>query len=224
MSLRSATGAVFRRELQLFAKRKSDWANPLVFFLIVCALFPFAVGSESERLKLIGIGVIFVGALLAAMLSLPRLFDEDARDGSLELILTASEPLAALILARVAALSLALGVALAAVTPVFALFYALPLDVAGMLAASVLMAVPTLLLIGAIAAALLVSARGGAILTAVLVLPLTVPTLIFGAGAALKVLYGESPVAELALQAAFMLLALALCPMAAAAALKISTD
>ena len=66
MSLRGATGAVFRRELQLFAKRKSDWANPLVFFLIVCALFPFAVGSESERLKLIGIGVIFVGALLAA--------------------------------------------------------------------------------------------------------------------------------------------------------------
>ena len=118
MSLRGATGAVFRRELQLFAKRKSDWANPLVFFLIVCALFPFAVGSESERLKLIGIGVIFVGALLAAMLSLPRLFDEDARDGSLELMLTSTEPLAALILARVAALSLALGVALAAVTPV----------------------------------------------------------------------------------------------------------
>ena len=224
MSLRGATGAVFRRELQLFAKRKSDWANPLVFFLIVCALFPFAVGSESERLKLIGIGVIFVGALLAAMLSLPRLFDEDARDGSLELMLTSTEPLAALIPARVAALSLALGVALAAVTPVFALFYALPFDVAGMLALSVLMAVPTLLLIGAIAAALLVSARGGAILTAVLVLPLTVPTLIFGAGAALKVLYGESPMAELALQGAFMLLALALCPLAAAAALRISTD
>ena len=224
MSLRGATGAVFRRELQLFAKRKSDWANPLVFFLIVCALFPFAVGSESERLKLIGIGVIFVGALLAAMLSLPRLFDEDARDGSLELMLPSTEPLAALILARVAALSLALGVALAAVTPVFALFYALPFDVAGMLALSVLMAVPTLLLIGAIAAALLVSARGGAILTAVLVLPLTVPTLIFGAGAALKVLYGESPMAELALQGAFMLLALALCPLAAAAALRISTD
>jgi len=117
-----------------------------------------------------------------------------------------------------------LGVALAAVTPVFALFYALPFDVAGMLALSVLMAVPTLLLIGAIAAALLVSARGGAILTAVLVLPLTVPTLIFGAGAALKVLYGESPMAELALQGAFMLLALALCPLAAAAALRISTD
>ena len=77
---------------------------------------------------------------------------------------------------------------------------------------------------GSIAAALLVSARGGAILTAVLVLPLTIPTLIFGAGAALKVLYGESPAAELALQAAFMLLALALCPLAAAAALKISTD
>jgi heme exporter protein B len=113
-------------------------------------------------------------------------------------MLTSPEPLAALILARVAALSLALGVALAVVTPVFALFYALPFDVAGMLALTVAMAVPTLLLVGSIAAALLVSARGGAILTAVLVLPLTIPTLIFGAGAALKVFYGESPMAELA--------------------------
>ena len=224
MSLRAATVAVFRREMQLFARRKSDWANPIVFFLIVCSLFPFAVGSESEKLKLIGIGVIFVGALLSAMLSLPRLFEEDARDGSLELLLTSCEPLAVLILARIAALSVGLGVALTVATPVFALFYALPFEVAGMLAISVAMAVPTLLLIGAIAAALLVSARGGAILTAVLVLPLTIPTLIFGAGAALKVLYGESPVAELALQGAFLLLALALCPLAAAAALKISTD
>ena len=224
MSLRVATVAVFRREMQLFARRKSDWANPIVFFLIVCSLFPFAVGSESEKLKLIGIGVIFVGALLSAMLSLPRLFEEDARDGSLELMLASSEPLAVLILARIAALSLGLGAALTIATPVFALFYALPFEVAGMLAVSVALAVPTLLLIGAIAAALLVSARGGAILTAVLVLPLTIPTLIFGAGTALKVLYGESPAAELALQAAFMLLALALCPLAAAAALKISTD
>jgi len=158
------------------------------------------------------------------MTPMPRLFDEDARDGSLELLLTSPEPLAVLILARVAALSLALGLALAVVSPVFALFYALPGDVAAMLALTVAMAVPTLLLVGAIAAALLVSARGGAILTAVLVLPLTIPTLIFGAGAALRVLYGESPAAELALQAAFMLLALALCPLAAAAALKISTD
>ena len=224
MSLHTASAAVFRRELQLFARRKSDWANPIVFFLIVCSLFPFAVGSESEKLKLIGVGVIFVGALLAAMLSLPRLFEEDARDGSLELLLTSGEPLAVLILARVAALSLGLGVALAVATPLFALFYALPFVAAGVLALSVAMAVPTLLLIGAIAAALLVSARGGAILTAVLVLPLTIPTLIFGAGAALKVLYGESPLAELALQAAFLLVALALCPLAAATALKISTD
>ena len=224
MSLTRATTAVFRRELQLFARRKSDWANPLMFFLIVCSLFPFAVGSESEKLKAIGIGVIFVGALLAAMLSLPRLFDEDARDGSLEILLTSPEPLAALILARVAALALVLTLALALVTPVFALFYALPFAVAAMLALTVAIAVPTLLLVGSIAAALLVSARGGAILTAVLVLPLTIPTLIFGAGAALKVFYGESPAAELALQAAFMLFALALCPLAAAAALKISTD
>jgi heme exporter protein B len=224
VSLARATTAVFRRELQLYARRKSDWANPLMFFLIVCSLFPFAVGSESERLKTIGIGVIFVGALLAAMLSLPRLFDEDARDGSLELLLTSPEPLAALILARVAAISMALGVALAAVTPLFALFYALPLEVAAMLAVNVLLAVPTLLLVGSIAAALLVAARGGAVLTAVLVLPLTIPTLIFGAGAALNVFRGESPLPELALQAAFFLVALALCPLAAAAALKISTD
>jgi heme exporter protein B len=224
VSLRRAMGAVIRREFQLFARRKSDWANPLMFFLIVCSLFPFAVGSESERLQLIGVGVIFVGALLATLLALPRLFDEDARDGSLELMLSSSEPLAALILARVIALAIGIGFPLVAAAPIFSLFYALPANVAAMLALNVAMAVPTLLLIGAIAAALLVTARGGAILTAVLVLPLTIPALIFGAGAALKVFYGESPAAELALQAAYLLFALALSPLAAAAALKISTD
>jgi heme exporter protein B len=139
-------------------------------------------------------------------------------------LLTSREPLAALIFARVAAVSVALAIPLAIATPVFSLFYALPIDVALTLAASVMLAVPTLILIGAIASALLVSARGGAILTAVLVLPLTIPTLIFGAGAALKVLFGESPAAEFALQAAYGLFALALCPLAAAAALRISTD
>ncbi|TAG80986.1 MAG: heme exporter protein CcmB [Burkholderiales bacterium] len=224
MSLRVAAQAVFRREITLFARRRSDWANPLMFFLIVTSIFPFAVGSESERLRLIGIGVLFVGALLAAMLALPRLFDEDAKDGSLEHLLTSPEPLAVLILARVAAISLALALPLALATPAFALFYALPSEVASILALTVVLAVPTLILIGAIASALLVAARGGAILTAVLVLPLTIPTLIFGAGAALKVLSGESPAAELALQAAYFLFALALCPLAAAAALRISTD
>ena len=98
MSLRLAAGAVFRRELQLFARRKSDWANPLMFFLIVLTV-SVCGGSESERLKLIGIGVIFVGALLAAMLSLPRLFDEDAAMARWN-CLTSPEPLAVLILAR----------------------------------------------------------------------------------------------------------------------------
>lgn len=224
MSLSIAMKAVFVREMTLFARRKSDWANPLMFFLIVTSMFPFAVGSESERLRLIGIGAVFVGALLAAMLALPRLFDEDAKDGSLEHLLTSPEPLAALILARVAAISVALAVPLAVATPVFSLFYALPADVAFALALAVVFAVPTLILIGSIASALLVAARGGAILTAVLVLPLTIPTLIFGAGAALKVLSGESPAAEMALQAAYFLFALALCPLAAAAALRIATD
>ena len=145
-------------------------------------------------------------------------------DVSLELLLTSPEPLAVLILARVGALALVLAAALALVAPLFALFYALPMDVALALAWTVLVAVPTLLLIGAIAAALLVSARGGSILTAVLVLPLAIPTLVFGAGAAQRVLYGETPLAELALQAAFLLLALALCPLAASAALKISSE
>lgn len=224
MSLATALKAVFVREMTLFARRKSDWANPLMFFLIVTSIFPFAVGSESERLRLIGIGAVFVGALLAAMLALPRLFDEDAKDGSLEHLLTSPEPLAALILARVAAISVALALPLAIATPVFSLFYALPADVAFALSLAVMLAVPTLILIGAIASALLVAARGGAILTAVLVLPLTIPTLIFGAGAALKVLSGESPAAEMALQAAYFLFALALCPLAAAAALRIATD
>lgn len=224
MSLRLAASAIFGREFQLLARRKSDWANPLMFFVIVCSLFPFAVGSETERLRLIGVGVVFVGALLATLLTLPRLFDEDARDGTLDLMLASNEPIAVLILARVAALSIGIGGPLMLAAPLFSLLYALPGEVALMLALGVALAVPTLLLVGAIAAALLVTARGGAILTAVLVLPLTIPTLIFGAGAALKVLYGESPASEVTLQAAYLLFALALSPLAASAALKISTD
>jgi len=224
VSLTVAAGAVMRREFQLLARRASDWANPLAFYLIVCSLFPFGIGSESERLRLVGVGVVFVAALLAVLVSLARLFEEDCRDGSIELLLACEEPLGALILARVLALALGLGLPLAVSTPVFALFYALPIDVALMLALGVLIAVPTLLLVGSISAALIVTARGGTLLLAVLVLPLAIPTLIFGAGAALKVLHGESPAAELLLQAAYLLFALALCPAAAAAALRISLD
>ncbi len=224
MSLRVAATAVIRREFQLLARRASDWANPLAFYLIVCALFPFGIGSESERLRLVGVGVVFVAALLAVLVSLPRLFDEDCRDGSIEHLLVASEPLSVLVLARITALAAGLGLPLVAATPVFALFYALPMDVALVLAAGVLLAVPTLFLVGSISAALVVSARGGTLLLAVLVLPLAIPTLIFGAGAALRVLHGESPTAELSLQAAYLLFALALCPAAAAAALRISLD
>ncbi|MCX8097451.1 MAG: heme exporter protein CcmB [Casimicrobiaceae bacterium] len=224
MSLRRAMAAVVRREFGLLAQRPSDWANPLAFYLIVCSLFPFGIGSESERLRLIGVGVVFVAALLAVLVTLPRLFEEDCRDGSIESWLTSPEPLSALVLARLAALSVALGIPLAAVTPVFALFYALPVDVAVALALAVCLAVPTLLLIGSISAALVISARGGTLLLAVLVLPLAVPTLIFGAAAALKVLYGESPLAEFALEGAYLLLALALCPAAASAALRISLE
>ncbi len=224
MSLRLAATGVFQRELRLLARRASDWANPLAFFLIVCALFPFGIGSESERLRWVGVGVVFVAALLAVLVSLPRLFEEDCRDGSIELLLMSREPLAVLILARIAALTLGLGLPLVLATPFLALFYALPFEVSLMLALTVSLAVPTLLSIGSISAALVVSARGGTLLIAVLVLPLAIPTLIFGAGAALRVLYGESPLAELALQTAYLLFALALCPLAAAPALRISLD
>lgn len=216
--------ALFLRDLKLAQRRQADTLGAAVFFVIVASLFPLGVGPEPTLLQRMGPGVVWVAALLAAMLSMPRLFAEDAADGTLEQLLLSSTPLALLVLAKVAAHWLVSGALLVVVAPVLALQYGLPADQIGMLVLSLALGTPVLSLVGAIGAALTVGVRGAAVLLSLLVLPLVTPVLIFGAGAVEAVGAGLDAGGHLSLLGALLALALFGAPLAAAAALRISID
>ncbi len=216
--------ALFLRDLKLAQRRQADTLGAAVFFVIVASLFPLGVGPEPALLQRMGPGVVWVAALLAAMLSMPRLFAEDAADGTLEQLLLSSTPLALLVLAKVAAHWLVSGALLVLVAPVLALQYGLPAEQIGMLALSLALGTPVLSLVGAIGAALTVGVRGAAVLLSLLVLPLVTPVLIFGAGAVEAVGAGLDAGGHLSLLGALLALALFGAPLASAAALRISID
>lgn len=216
--------ALFLRDLKLAQRRQADTLGAAVFFVIVASLFPLGIGPEPTLLQRMGPGVVWVAALLAAMLSMPRLFAEDAADGTLEQLLLSSTPLALLVLAKVAAHWLLSGALLVVVAPVLALQYGLPADQIGMLVLSLALGTPVLSLVGAIGAALTVGVRGAAVLLSLLVLPLVTPVLIFGAGAVQAVGAGLDAGGHLSLLGALLALALFGAPLAAAAALRISLD
>ena len=216
--------ALFLRDLKLAQRRQADTLGAAVFFVIVASLFPLGIGPEPTLLQRMGPGVVWVAALLAAMLSMPRLFAEDAADGTLEQLLLSSTPLALLVLAKVAAHWLVSGALLVVVAPVLALQYGLPADQIGMLVLSLALGTPVLSLVGAIGAALTVGVRGAAVLLSLLVLPLVTPVLIFGAGAVEAVGAGLDAGGHLSLLGALLALALFGAPLAAAAALRISLD
>jgi len=216
--------ALFRRDLVLAQRRKADVLGAAIFFVIVVSLFPLGIGPEPALLQRLGPGVVWVAALLAAMLSMPRLFAEDAADGTLEQLLLSGTPLALLVLAKVAAHWLVSGVLLVVVSPVLALQYGLQADQIGMLMLSLLLGTPVLSLVGAIGAALTVGVRGAAVLLSLLVLPLVTPVLIFGAGAVEAVGAGLDAGGHLSLLGALLALSLFGAPLAAAAALRISLD
>jgi heme exporter protein B len=216
--------ALFMRDLRLAQRRKADTLGAAVFFLIVTSLFPLGVGPEPALLQRMGPGIVWVAALLASMLAMPRLFADDATDGTLEQLLLSGTPLALLVLAKVAAHWLLSGVLLVAVAPVVALQYGLPADQIGLLMLSLLLGTPVLSLVGAIGAALTVGVRGAAVLLSLLVLPLVTPVLIFGAGAVEAVGSGLDAGGHLSLLGAMLALALFGAPLAAAAALRISLD
>lgn len=216
--------ALFLRDLKLAQRRQADTLGAAVFFVIVASLFPLGVGPEPALLQRMGPGVVWVAALLAAMLSMPRLFAEDAADGTLEQLLLSSTPLALLVLAKVAAHWLVSGALLVLVAPVLALQYGLPAEQIGMLALSLALGTPVLSLVGAIGAALTVGVRGAAVLLSLLVLPLVTPVLIFGAGAVEAVGAGLDAGGHLSLLGALLALALFGAPLASAAALRISLD
>lgn len=215
---------VLRRDLLLAFRRRSDVATTLFFFLIVSSLFPLGIGPEPAVLSSIAPGVLWVAALLAGMLSLTRLFATDFADGSLEQMLLAPQPLTLMVTAKVLAHWLVCGLPVVVLAPLIGLQYALQNDALFVLIISLLLGTPALSLIGAIGAALTLGVRGSGLLMALLVLPLYIPVLIFGAGAVAASQHGMSAQAHLSLLAACSLLALVLAPLATAAALRISVE
>jgi heme exporter protein B len=216
---------VLMRDITLAMRRRTDVMTTLFFFLIVVSLFPLGVGTEKETLRILGPGVIWVAALLASMLALERLFAADYEDGTLEQILLTAQPLSLLVLAKAAAHWLLTGLPLVALAPLVGLQYQLPPDALLMMVISLLIGTPVLSLIGGIGAALTLGLRGGGILLSLLILPLYIPVLVYGAGAVTVSMIDLADTQPyLALLAAFLLLALTLAPVATSAALRISLE
>jgi heme exporter protein B len=212
------------RDLTLAVRRQVDVLTTLVFFVIVVSLFPLGIGPEPAILRTIAPGVVWVAALLASMLSLGRLFGGDYADGTLEQMLLAPQPLSLLVLAKVIAHWLVTGAPLVAVSPLLGWQFGLSGPSIGMLVLTLLLGTPALSLIGALGAALTLGLRGGGVLLSLLVLPLFVPVLIFGAGAVQAVMTGLDAGAHLSLLGAFLVLSLSFGPWVTAAALRISLD
>lgn len=215
---------VAQRDLRLAWRRRSDTIAALVFFLVVTSLFPLGVGPEPELLRTMAPGVVWVAALLACMLTLGRLFADDYRDGSLEQLVLSGQPLPVVVVAKILAHWLVSGVPLVLISPLLALQFGLNGSETGALLASLMVGTPLLSLIGAIGAALTVGVRGATTVLALLIFPLYVPVLIFGAGAVQARMAGLAPDGSLSLLAAMLAVALFLAPWAVAAALRIALD
>ncbi|BCM86162.1 heme exporter protein CcmB [Methylobacterium indicum] len=213
--------AVVARDLRLAGRIGGSGALSLVFFLMIVALVPFGLGPDLNLLARIGPGILWIAAVLATLIGLDRLFQADDEDGSLDLLSGAPAPLELLVLAKVTAHWLTTGLPLALATPLFGLLVAL--SPTGMAATSLtlLVGTPALTFIGAVGAALTASIRRGGLILAVVVLPLMVPTLIFGVSAADAALGGTVPFATpLAILGALSLAAGVVGTLAAAAALR----
>jgi len=215
---------LLRRDLRLALSQSGDAGLVLAFFVLAVVLFPFGVGPEPEILGRVAAGILWVAALLAALLSLDRLFQPDYEDGGLDLIALSPLPLELAVLAKCAAHWLVTGLPLALVSPALALVVDLDHRAIATLVASLLIGTPALSLIGGVAAALILGARRQGVLLSLLVLPLYVPPLIFGAGAVEASALGTGAGADLLLLGALSLTALALCPWASAAALRLALE
>jgi heme exporter protein B len=215
---------VLRRDLILAYRRRSDVLTTLFFFIIVVSLFPFGVGPETNQLRMMAPGILWVAALLASMLSLGRLFSFDYLDGTLEQMLLGAAPLGLLVLAKVLAHWLVSGLPIVFMAPILGVMFDLPAEQLLVLTVSLLCGTPVLSLIGAVGAALTLGLRGGGVLVSLLVLPLYVPVLIFGAGAVGAQAAGIGAQSHLYLLAAFLAVSLLFAPWATAAGLRISAE
>lgn len=222
--LGSAVRAIVRRDLLLAFRRRADVMTTVFFFVMVASLFPLGVGPEPAVLRMIAPGVLWVAALLSCLLSLGRVFTADYLDGVLEQMVLIPHPLTVLVLAKVFAHWLVSGVPVVLLSLLLGVQFGLEGNALGVLALSLLLGTPTLSLIGSIGAALTLGVRGSGMLVALLVLPLFIPVLIFGAGAVSSTVSGIGAEANLSLLGACLMGALPLAPWATAAAVRIAVE
>ena len=215
---------VCRRELSIAIRKPGQWLNPLLFFVIVVTLFPLGVGPSPNTLSLIAPGVLWVSALLAVLLSLDSLFASDYVDGTLEQLVLSEQSLSIIVLGKVLTHWLLSGVPLLVISPLLAMLLNLPLSALPVLMLSLLLGTLTMSLIGASGAALTVGLNQAGVLLSLLVLPLTVPVLIFGSSAVAAAATDLPSDGQLFLLASLAVLGLALAPFAAAAALRIGVS
>ncbi|MBU1237029.1 MAG: heme exporter protein CcmB [Gammaproteobacteria bacterium] len=220
----SALLAIVRRDLLIAMRRKSEVLTALFFFIIVVSLFPLGIGPEPALLKKIAPGILWVAALLSTMLSLNRLFATDHADGTLEQLVLSPTPLGLLVAGKIMAHWLTSGLPLVLLAPVLGLQFDLEPSALGVLVGALLLGTPLLSLIGSIGAALTLGVRGGGVLLSLLVLPLYIPALIFGAGAVEAHISGLGASGHLSLLAALLALAAFFAPWATTAALRISLE
>ena len=213
--------AIVRRDLILAVRHRAEAANPLLFFVIVVALVPLGLNPRRETLELIAPGVFWIGALLATLLSLERMFRTDFEDGSLELMLISPHPLPLIVLAKIVAHWLVTGLPLLAAAPLIALLLGLPAKSLAVLLATLALGTPALSAVGAIGVALTVGLRRGGMLLSLLVLPLYIPVLVFASSAVTAAADGLPVAGQIYVLGALTALSFSLAPLAVAAALRI---
>jgi heme exporter protein B len=216
--------ALLARDLLLARRQGGEVWLALLFFLFGTVLFPLGIGPEANRLASVAGGVLWVMALLATLLALDRLFQEDMADGSLDLIVAAPGSMGLVVLAKCLAHWLLVGLPLVIAAPLLAVLLSLPAAGMGALVAALALGTPTLSLIGAVGAGITLGARRGGVLLTLIVLPLYIPVLIFGAGAVEAAVTGGEIGGHLMVLAAFLLAALALAPWAAASACRLALE
>jgi heme exporter protein B len=213
-----------RRDLALALRRKNEVVTAVFFFVVVASLFPLGIGPEMGTLRLIAPGILWVGALLASMLALGRMFAADYQDGSLEQMVLSSASLPGLVAVKILAHWLLSGLPLVLLAPVLALQFDLSAEAIGVLMATLLLGTPLLSLIGSVGAALTLGVRGADVLLSLLVLPLYIPALVFGAGAVQAQTAGLGASAHLSILLAMLLVAALFTPWACAVALRIALE
>jgi heme exporter protein B len=222
LSLTSAFNLLLKRDLVLAYRRRAELVNPMLFFVLVTAMFPLGIGNDPKLIEAVGPGVVWVAALLASLLSLDSMFRSDFEDGSLEQYMLSAHPISILVLAKILAHWLVTGLPLFIVAPLLAILLNIPGAAVPTLMLTLLLGTPVLSLIGSVGVALTVGLRRGGVILSLLVPPLYVPVLIFATDAVKTTIAGIPTTAQISILSAMLVGSLVLAPLATAASLRIS--